>query len=137
MSNDIVATGDVLRCSSCDHERIVSAHWVREVGRRYFPKRIPALLYVSDLQRFKCSSCGHKNLVRGAVTLPIGVESKPSEVKGQQLAVTVISEATPAERETLRHWAQQLLNIRDSDLSVTEKAKAAISATMESKAIMP
>ena len=137
MNNKTITAGDVLRCGSCRYERIVSSHWLNEVGRRHFPKRSPMHLLHADLKRFKCSSCGKKDLALVEAALPVLEPMERDDVKGRQLAIIAIAEASPLQREALLHWAQQLIAIRDSSLSVTEKAKASISATIESKAIWP
>ena len=56
---------------------------------------------------------------------------------GQQLAVRLANEADEPERQLLLNWAHQLIAIRDSNLSAFEKAQKAITATVESKAIIP
>jgi len=137
MSVETVSAGDVLHCTSCNHERTISSHWIGGVVRQHFPKRDPKTLYLADLKRFRCSSCGKKQLELRTAESPVHAASKSTEVKGRQLAIAVISEASPLERELLLRWAQQLITIRNSNLSATEKAKTAISATIESKAIMP
>jgi len=137
MSNKILNAGDTLYCSECGHSRIVSQHWIEEVCRSNFADRSPAVLHAADAKRFKCSSCGDKNLKVLTPSPPSPVEITPAEIKGRQIALTVIEQASPLEREIMFNWATQLIGIRDSNLTSTEKAKAAISATIESKAIYP
>jgi len=54
-----------------------------------------------------------------------------------QLAVRVVESATPEERVLIAKWAQQLIKIRDSDLSLYDKAKEAVVVTASSDAIIP
>ena len=137
MTSQTISPGNILQCASCGHERTVTEHWYSEIAKRHFPKRTPFQLYFSDLSRFKCSSCGEKALRGEIAKLPLQLERESEEGIGRQLAATVIAEATPLEREDLLRWAKQLIAIRDSDLPVSEKVKKAISATLDSKAIMP
>jgi len=51
--------------------------------------------------------------------------------------MAVVDQASIHERQILLSWAQQLVAIRDGNLSTIEKAKASVSATVESKAIWP
>jgi len=91
-----------------------------------------------DLKRFKCSSCGKKGLEVSAHPMVRAAPPTPQpNTQARKLAVAVIEQATLLERELLLNWAQQLVEIRKSNLTTTEKAKAAISATFESKAIWP
>ncbi|WP_192384062.1 hypothetical protein [Mesorhizobium silamurunense] len=55
----------------------------------------------------------------------------------RQLAVRIAEEATPAQNDALKAWALKLLDIRNSDLPVRQKAKNAIAATVSSKVIWP
>lgn len=133
----VLNVGDTLRCTKCGHSRLVSQHWVEEVCRKSFATRSPAVLRTSDVTRFKCSSCGEKKLEVVTLVVPTAVEVTPADIKGRQLAVTVIEQASQLEREAMLNWATQLVEIRNSHLTSAEKAKAAISATIESKAIYP
>src|SRR5690348_15856959 len=54
-----------------------------------------------------------------------------------RFAIALVEQATPSERETLLRWARQLLAIRGSALSTKDKIKQAVSATVESKAVIP
>jgi len=55
----------------------------------------------------------------------------------RQLAVQVLRQSTSAEQTILLDWARKLLEIRNSKLSVFQKAKRSILITLESKAIWP
>jgi len=70
------------------------------------------------------------------IAQPIQPKAEP-DVQARKLAIAVVEQASALERQVLLHWAQQLVVIRDSSLSIIEKAKASISATVESKAIWP
>ena len=137
MSTKALNSGDTLCCTECGHSRRISQHWIDEVCRRNFATRTPAVLRASDVHRLKCSSCGKKNLEVVPPTLPMVIQGTPNEIKGRRLAITVIEQASPLEREAMLKWATQLIAIRDSNLTSSEKAKAAISATIESKSIFP
>ncbi len=63
-----------------------------------------------------------------------GIDSESGQ---RTMALAVIKYASASDREILLRWARSLLQIRDSDQSVLDKAKAAITCTVESKAIMP
>lgn len=132
-----IHAGDKLRCSGCGHHRTVTDHWLGELGRRHFPKRRPMVLRDSDLQKFKCTSCGRKLLEIAPTQLPELAANKVPESTTRKLALAVIDQASELERELLFNWAQQLVAIRESQLPTTEKAKAAISITIDSKAIWP
>lgn len=94
------------------------------------------VLLATDLHRFKCSSCGKKRLTqRETYIAPIVLAQVAPENQARKLAITVIEQASIFERQILLNWAEQLVAIRDSNLSPMEKAKASISATVESKAI--
>ncbi|RWE03113.1 hypothetical protein [Mesorhizobium sp.] len=55
----------------------------------------------------------------------------------KQLAVRIAENATPSQKHALHILVVKLLDLRQSDLSVYQKARAAISATITSKAIWP
>ncbi|ESX88272.1 hypothetical protein [Mesorhizobium sp. LNJC403B00] len=55
----------------------------------------------------------------------------------RQLAVRIAEEATPAQSAALQAWALKLLDIRNSDLPVHQKAKRAVAVTISSKVIWP
>lgn len=63
-----------------------------------------------------------------------GIENASGQ---RTMALAVIKYASVSDREILLRWARDLLQIRDSDQSALDKAKAAIRCTVESKAIMP
>jgi hypothetical protein len=63
-----------------------------------------------------------------------GIESESGQ---RTMALAVIKYASVSDREILLRWARDLLQIRDSDQSALDKAKAAIRCTVESKAITP
>lgn len=137
MTDQTISSGSILQCASCGHERTVTEHWYGEIAKKHFPKRKPFLLYLTDLNRFKCSSCGEK-ASRGEVEkLPVQITRESEEGIGLKLAASVIAEASTLEREALLQWANRLIAIRDSNMPTAEKAKEAISATLDSKAIMP
>lgn len=134
----MIGVGDALRCAACGHERVVTAHWLRDVGARHFPKRAPMVLRASDLERFKCSSCGAKSLEQADHSLARAIPARSeSDNQVEKLAVAVVDQASALERQVLLKWAQQLVAIRDSDMSTLEKAKSSIATTYESEAIWP
>ena len=55
--------------------------------------------------------------------------------KHQQLVSTIVDTASPAEREAISSWAVKLLEIRASDTTTAQKAKAAIGLTLASKVV--
>ncbi|MBZ9942636.1 hypothetical protein LB533_16210 [Mesorhizobium sp. BR1-1-13] len=55
----------------------------------------------------------------------------------KQLAVRIAENATPNQHHALQTLVVKLLDLRQSDLSAYEKGRAAISATIKSKAIWP
>ncbi|MBZ9673477.1 hypothetical protein [Mesorhizobium sp. ES1-3] len=55
----------------------------------------------------------------------------------KQLAVRIAENATPSQNHALQTLVVRLLDLRRSDLSVYQKAREAISATITSKAIWP
>lgn len=55
----------------------------------------------------------------------------------KQLAIRIAASASAEEREALRIWIERLLALKALDLSVTQKAKQAISLTVDSKVILP
>ncbi|ANN55976.1 hypothetical protein A9174_03805 [Mesorhizobium loti NZP2037] len=55
----------------------------------------------------------------------------------KQLAVRIAENATPGQSRALRTLVVKLLDLRQSDLSVYQKARAAMSATIKSKTIWP
>ncbi|MGG7517955.1 hypothetical protein ACQ3G6_08725 [Allorhizobium undicola] len=59
------------------------------------------------------------------------------EDRQQQLAISVIRDATTADREALRVWAGALLDLRNEDLSVTAKAREAVRITSRAKVVWP
>lgn len=124
--------GDVIRCTACGHTRDVSEAWLREIGRKLAstPDR-------AGLERFKCSRCGKKSLdvFEGAPSRSLVVAESHSV--GRDLARAAVGQASLTEQQLLGAWARQMLAIRDSNLASLDKAKQAISATMESKAIWP
>ena len=138
MATEVISVGEQLRCAACGHERTVTAHWLSGVGKRYLPGREPMVLRTIDLKRFKCSSCGEKRLKKSEahIAQPIQPKAEPDS-QARKLAIAVVDQASILERQVLLNWAQQLVAIRDSNLSAMEKAKASISATVESKAIWP
>ncbi|MFB9984359.1 hypothetical protein ACFSQQ_16525 [Mesorhizobium kowhaii] len=60
-----------------------------------------------------------------------------NEKNYRQLAVRIAQQATPAQSDALQVWALKLLDIRNSNLPVHQKAKNAIAATISSKFIWP
>jgi len=55
----------------------------------------------------------------------------------KDIAVMLVSKATDSDKDVLLEWAQDMMEIRESDLSVTQKAKTSIAKTIESKALLP
>lgn len=62
------------------------------------------------------------------------VEDDPT---GKQLATLIAETASTSDLLAIRTWANQLLDIRSSDLSKSKKAKAAIGATLKSSVVWP
>ncbi len=60
-----------------------------------------------------------------------------SPQKQKQLAVRIASTANATEKEALRLWIEKLLDIKNSDLTSTQKAKQAILVTSRSKVVLP
>lgn len=131
-----IQAGDQLRCAACGHQRTVTSHWLGEI-RKHFPARHPMVLRSSDLKRFRCSGCGEKSLEIVEPAVPVLATPKEEYNAIRKLAVTVVNQASAQERRILLDWAKQLVAIRDGHLSTPDKAKAAIKATIESKAILP
>ena len=133
-----IRTGDALVCCHCDYERIVEAGWIKAVCSKFFPDRVPALIYDSDLGRFRCSSCQSKSLLkRGQKSALVFPPDSPEPAVGHQLATAYLDQASGEERAALLLWATQLIATRQSNLPVLEKAKSAIRLTIASGAILP
>lgn len=60
-----------------------------------------------------------------------------AEDQQRQLAISVVRDATAADREALRVWAGALLDLRSENLSVTAKAKEAVRITSRAKVVWP
>jgi hypothetical protein len=56
---------------------------------------------------------------------------------GRRLVVATLAQASDADRALLMRWAQHLLAIRDSDRAFHDKARGAISSSINSQAIWP
>jgi hypothetical protein len=69
--------------------------------------------------------------------MPQGDIVDPTTDNHRQLAVRIAESSTTAEKEALRRWIEQLLTVRDADISVVEKAKQAVAITTESTVIVP
>ncbi len=133
-----IQSGDTLVCCHCDHERLVEAAWITTVCKKFFPDRVSARIYDSDLGRFRCSSCQSKSLLkRNQKSTRVSRLASPDPVPGHQLATAYLDQASSEERVALLFWATQLINIRDANLPAFEKAKKAIRLTIESGAILP
>lgn len=69
----LVAGGD-LHCCGCGHELIITPAWLRGISQKHFPDNPPGVVYLADLRRFACSSCGEKLAIfsapRGNYGLP-------------------------------------------------------------------
>jgi hypothetical protein len=63
--------------------------------------------------------------------------STTSDAIGRHVVVTALAHSSESDRELLKHWAQQLLEIRSSHCSTYEKACRAIEVSVNSKAIWP
>ncbi len=63
--------------------------------------------------------------------------SDPVPEEQRQLAVRIASSASQSEREALSRWVEALLQIRESDLSILEQAKKAVTVTADSSVILP
>lgn len=55
----------------------------------------------------------------------------------KQLAIRIATSANSTEKEALRVWIEQLLKIKASNISNTDKVKQAIGLTASSKVILP
>jgi hypothetical protein len=134
----MIAVGESVRCAACGHEMVVTADWVRDAVVRHFPNRKAKVLRASDLEKVGCSHCGAKNLEQvDRSHVRATPASAESDSQTQKLAVAVVDQASALEREILLKWAQQLVAIRDSNMSTMDKAKASIARTYESEAIWP
>lgn len=63
--------------------------------------------------------------------------TEPTPEKQRQLAVRVASAASAAEKEAIRLWIEQLLEIKASAIPSTQKAKQALALTARSEVIFP
>ena len=130
--------GDRLVCCQCSHERIVEEAWVNSVCDKFFPNRHPPNIFESDLARFRCSSCKSKKLLKRGKQSLVPIQRKATEVTtSYQFASSYLDQATIEEKKVLLNWAQQLIAIRDTDLSPRDKAEKAILLTLKSGAINP
>jgi hypothetical protein len=68
---------------------------------------------------------------------PVGRIVGDEKVGRAVVAKTIVQNASDVERESLLRWAQDLLQIRASELSAMKKAAAAISSTRMHKVIWP
>ncbi|WP_311272644.1 MULTISPECIES: hypothetical protein [unclassified Rhizobium] len=59
------------------------------------------------------------------------------DTRQRQLAITISRSASDSEADALRLWVQELLRIRESDLSSYAKAKQAVGLTASSKVVLP
>lgn len=134
-----ISPGDSLVCCGCDHERIIAAEWISQICTKHFEERQPRALYDSDLGRFRCSKCGSKKLLRRTQRTEVAMPTScPSEATwGRQLLTSYLDQAKPEELVALQNWAVQLVAVRSSGLSALDKAKRAISLTIESGAVLP
>ncbi|MGV2101595.1 hypothetical protein [Rhizobium sp. 21-4511-3d] len=55
----------------------------------------------------------------------------------KQVALAVVTAATPSENQALRSWLSELLTIRNSKTNSISKAKQALTVTAQSKVIWP
>lgn len=60
-----------------------------------------------------------------------------NDAQTRRIAKEIVVAAKPDELDDLRRWAQSMLKIKDSNMSSIEKAKAAISASTNRKALDP
>lgn len=60
-----------------------------------------------------------------------------SPEKQKQLAVKIVASTNAAEKEALRIWIERLLALKAADVPAGQKAKKAISITVESKVVLP
>lgn len=65
------------------------------------------------------------------------MDTNDPESLPHQLAITIAAKASEVERAALEKWANDLLRIRDSDSDTLEKAKQAISLTLDAEVIWP
>ena len=64
-------------------------------------------------------------------------DNKPLTGRQAVAVVEVVEKASPSERLALQEWASRLLLIRNSELTPTRKARAAIAATVSAKVVWP
>ena len=105
---------------------------MRQIGRQLVSTPDAALL-----ERLRCSRCGKKSLEIFAGAPSRALVASDHQVAGRDLARAVVAQASLTEQQLLAAWARQMLVIRDSRASSVDKAKQAIAATVESKAIWP
>ncbi len=55
----------------------------------------------------------------------------------QKIAMMIAKSSTQTERETIKTWLRELLEIRDSNISTAEKTKRALSITRTNKVVLP
>jgi hypothetical protein len=58
----VVRVGEFLYCQDCGRSREITQEWVEDVCRRYFHRDSEFVLRLSDLSRFKCSTCSSKRI---------------------------------------------------------------------------
>ncbi|WP_347259805.1 hypothetical protein [Rudaea sp.] len=63
--------------------------------------------------------------------------SEPTVERQKQIARSVVGGATPPEKDALRAWIEELLQIKSSPSPVLLKAKRAVEATAKSSVIFP
>ena len=62
---------------------------------------------------------------------------KTTDEQNKRIAKEIVVAANPAELDALRVWAQTMLDIKASDQSIIQKAKAAILASSNKQALAP
>ena len=62
---------------------------------------------------------------------------EPSDERTRDIAREIVVAAKPEQLDALQAWAQAMLKIKASDMSALQKAKAAILASTDRKALAP
>jgi hypothetical protein len=63
--------------------------------------------------------------------------SRDDQTKHNQLAMLIVEKSSDQERQALLSWAQGLLRIRNSNLTIAQKSRAALKLTAEEKIVWP
>jgi len=64
-------------------------------------------------------------------------DADQKDSRARSLALVVVDQASAAQKSALLRWAETMMQIRSSDLSIFEKAKRSIVVTANSETILP